>query len=268
MDRASSMNWSLVPQSQLARFEDSFIAVQRFIEAASHMHDLRQALRALESAEPTENTTVAAHLRVYAAVASGRTYGSNARPDLATFTEMSSENIALTARLKAIRSKYAAPSKNSMAVTLPVLDLQKELDATITIQRLSAITVDTPMPQPFVIEFAAMLGRLIERFTSTLQPMKHDVRAELAPPQVAAAFDDRLAGLELKCRDGPAACRTYLQRHIKAVLGPPARIAVGRSHWAPVYRGFVTVAAIPPLTPEPIRHPHSQVSALASSRRT
>jgi hypothetical protein len=163
-------------------------AVRTFIAAASHMHDLRQALGALESADAIEDTTVAGHLRVYAVVAYGRTYDSRARADLATFIEMSPEDVALTARLKTTRNKFAAHSENSMTVTTPILDLQKELNGSINIVQVSGITVGTPMPYPFVAEFAAMLRRLIDQLQAALQPLKDMVRAELTPEEVAAVF--------------------------------------------------------------------------------
>lgn len=165
-------------------------AVRTFIAAASHMHDLRQALGALESADAIDDTTVAGHLRVYAVVAYGRTYGSNARADLATFIEMSPEDAALTARLKTTRNKFAAHSENSMTVTTPILDLQKELDETITIVQVSGITVGTPMPHPFVADFVEMLRRLIDQLQAALQPLKDVVRAELTPEQVAEVFNN------------------------------------------------------------------------------
>ena len=165
-------------------------AVRTFIKAASHMHDLRQALGALESAEASRDTSVAGQLRVYAVVAYGRTYDSRARPDLATFVELSLEDVALTARLKVIRNKYAAHSENGMTITNPLLDLQRELDGSITVQEVRGITVETPMPTPFVAEFADMLRGLIEQLTAALQPLKAAVREELTPEQVAAVFAD------------------------------------------------------------------------------
>jgi len=164
--------------------------VRVFINAASHMHDLRQALGALESADGTDDTSVAGQLRVYAVVAYGRTFGSNSRPDLATFVELSEADTELTARLKVIRNRYAAHSENGMTITNPLLDLQRELDGSITIQQVSGITVDSPMPHSFVAEFADMLPRVIDQLTITLQLLKDAVRAELTDEQVADVFDD------------------------------------------------------------------------------
>lgn len=163
-------------------------AVRMFIAAASHMHALRQALGALESADTIDDTTVAGHLRVYAIVDYGRTYGSNARADLATFIKMSPEDVALTARLKTIRNKFAAHSENSMTVTTPILDSQKELDGNIRIVQVSGITVGTPIPHPCVGEFANMLRRLIDQLQAALQPLKDVVRENLTPDQVAEVF--------------------------------------------------------------------------------
>lgn len=165
-------------------------AVRTFIEAASHMHDLRQALGALESADSIEDTTVAGHLRVNAVVAYGRTFGSNSRPDLITFVELAAADTELTARLKVIRNRYAAHSENGMTITNPLLDLQKELDGSITIQQVSGITVDSPMPHSFVVEFAEMLRRVIDQLQAALQPLKDVVRAELTNEQIATVFDD------------------------------------------------------------------------------
>ena len=164
-------------------------AVRVFISAASHMHDLRQALGALESADATDDTNIAGQLRVYAVVAYGRTFGSNSRPDLSSFVKLSAADTELTARLKVIRNRYAAHSENGMTITNPLLDLQKELDGSITIQQVSGITVDSPMPHSFVAEFAEMLRRFINQLTAALQLLKDDVRAELTTEQVANVFD-------------------------------------------------------------------------------
>jgi len=163
-------------------------AVRTFINAASHMHDIRQALGALESAQASTDTNVTGQLRLYAVVAYGRTYGSRARPDLATFIDLSPDDAATTARLKIIRNKHGAHSENSMAVTTPVLDLQQELDGSITIKQVSGITVETPMPASFVAEFTDMLHRLIEQLTAALQPLKTAIVEELTSEQVRAVF--------------------------------------------------------------------------------
>lgn len=165
-------------------------AVRVFINAASHMHDLKQALGALESADAVDDASISGHLRVYAVVAYGRTYGSNSRPDLANFVELSAADVHLTARLKVIRNRYAAHSENGMTVTHPLLDLQREPDGSITIQQVSGITVDSPMPHSFVAEFADMLRRIVDQLTAVLQPLKDAVRAELAAEQIASVFDD------------------------------------------------------------------------------
>jgi hypothetical protein len=165
-------------------------AVRAFINAASHMHDLRQALGALEAADASTDTSVAGHLRVYAVVAYGRTYGSRARPDLGAFLELSDEDAALTRRLKITRNKYAAHSENGMTITTPLLDLQRELDGRITIQQVTGVTVDAPMPAPFIAGFAGMLHRLIEQLTAALQPLKRSIQEELTPDQVSEAFKD------------------------------------------------------------------------------
>jgi len=165
-------------------------AVRTFIEAASHMHDLRQALGALESAEELKKGSVSSWLRIYAVVAYGRTYGSHARPDLAAFVELSPSDVALTARLRVTRNKYAAHSENAMTVTKPILDLQQTLDGDITIKQVSGITLDSPMPISFVAEFTEMLWSLVERLTAALQPMKDAVRRELTREEVANVFDN------------------------------------------------------------------------------
>lgn len=164
-------------------------AVRVFINAASHMHDLRQALSALESADGTNDDIIARQLRVYAVVAYGRTYGSRSRPDLATFIELSEADTERTAQLKAVRNRYAAHSENGMTITNPVLDLQKELDGFITVQQVSGITIDSPMPHSFVAGFAEMLRRVIVQLTTALQPLKDAVRADLTAEQIAAVFE-------------------------------------------------------------------------------
>jgi len=165
-------------------------AVRTFINAASHMHDLRQALGALESAQASTDTNVVGKLRLYAVVAHGRTYGSHARPDLAKFIVLSPGDAATTARLKVVRNKHGAHSENSMAVTTPVLDLQREVDGSITIKQVSGITVEAPMPASFVSEFTSMLHRLIEQLTAALQPLKNAIRVELTSKQLRAVFDN------------------------------------------------------------------------------
>lgn len=163
-------------------------AVRRFISAASHVHDLRQALVALTSASSAEDHSVARQLRTYAVVAYGRTYGSNIRPDLSALIDMSTADLALTARLKAVRNKYAAHSENGMTVTSPILDLQKELDETITVQEVHDITVDSPVPLTFINDFELMLHRLVDQLTAALQLLKDDIRSQLTSEQVTEAF--------------------------------------------------------------------------------
>lgn len=163
-------------------------AVRTFINAASHMRDLRQALETLEAA--SVNASVANHLQVYAVVAYGRTFGSNARPDLSTFVSLSPQDVSLTAQLKTIRNKYAAHSENSMCTTTPVLELHKQVDGTIEIVEVFGITVDSSIPQSFIIEFAEMLPRLIEQLTSALQPLKDAIRDELTQQTRSVAFDN------------------------------------------------------------------------------
>ncbi|TFC06538.1 hypothetical protein [Cryobacterium sp. MDB2-33-2] len=165
-------------------------AVRTLIKAASHMHDLRQARGALESADATDDASVAAQLRVYAVVAYGRTFGSNARPDLATFVELSPRDSELTARLKVVRNKYGAHSENDMTTTTPLLDLQKEVGGNISILQVTGITVDSPMPHSFVTEFAEMLSHIIEQLTAALQPLKSAVREDLTREEITAVFDD------------------------------------------------------------------------------
>ena len=145
---------------------------------------------ALESADATDDASVAAQLRVYAVVAYGRTFGSNARPDLATFVELSPQDSELTARLKVVRNKYGAHSENDMTTTTPLLDLQKEVGGNISIQQVTGITVDSPMPHSFVTEFAEMLSHIIEQLTAALQPLKSAVRENLTREEVTAVFDD------------------------------------------------------------------------------
>jgi hypothetical protein len=165
-------------------------AVRIFITAASHMHDLREALTALESAESVGDDSIARQLRVYAIIAYGRTYGSRARADLTTIVEFSSEDAELTARLKVVRNKYGAHSENGMTTTTPILDLQRELDGSISIQQVTGITVDAPIPNFIFEQLAQMLRRLIDQLTAALQPLKDDVREELTPEQIARVFAD------------------------------------------------------------------------------
>jgi hypothetical protein len=161
-------------------------AVRTFISAASHMHDLRQAHGALEAAEASKDSALAHQLRAYAVVA----FGSQARPDLGSFVQLSDRDADLTARLKIIRNKYGAHSENSMTVTTPLLDLQRELDGGITLKQVTAVTVDSPMPASFIALFADMLNRLIEQLTAALQPLKQSIQAELRPAQIADAFSE------------------------------------------------------------------------------
>lgn len=162
--------------------------VRRFIEAASHMHDLRQARKALESAEASEESNVATQLRTFAVIAYCRTYDSRARADLRTIIDLSEEHRDLSERLKTIRNRYGAHSENSMTVTIPVLDLQRQLDGSISIEQVSAFTIETPMPAGFVTEFESMLDHLIEQLTDALPPLQEAVRAELSVRDVNEVF--------------------------------------------------------------------------------
>jgi hypothetical protein len=160
--------------------------VRRFIAAASHMHDLREAKQAIQSAALAEDSKVARYLRIYAVVAYGRTYGSRARPDLSTYVAMSDADAALTARLKVLRNKAAAHSENDMTVTFPVMDLERADEATVTVERILAVTLGSPIPAPFVIAFGEMLDRLIEQLTDALEPMKAMIAAELTQEQLVS----------------------------------------------------------------------------------
>jgi hypothetical protein len=150
------------------------------------MRDLREAKQAIESAALAEESKVARLLRTYAVVAYGRTYGSRARPDPSTYVVMPDADAALTARLKVLRNKAAAHSENDMTVTYPVMDIERADEATVTVERILAITLGSPIPAPFVIAFDEMLDRLIEQLTVALEPMKAVIAAELTQEQLVA----------------------------------------------------------------------------------
>lgn len=165
-------------------------AVRKFIDAASHMRDLRDALGALEAAEAASDQTVAKKLRVYAVVAYGRTYGSHARSDLAKFVDLSPDDASLTVRLNTTRNKFAAHSENSMTVTHAMLDLQRHPDGTTTVEQVRGMTMSTAMPLEFLAEFAAMLERLIEQLTTSLRTMQAFVSRSLTDAQITEAFEN------------------------------------------------------------------------------
>jgi hypothetical protein len=77
-----------------------------------------------------------------------------------------------------------------MTVTSPLLDLQRELDDTIEVQKVSGVTVDSPMPHTFIVDFTDLLRRLTDLLTAALQPLKASVIDELTPEQVTLAFAD------------------------------------------------------------------------------
>lgn len=164
--------------------------VRVFIAAASHMHDLRQASDALASAAASDNATTAMQLRTFAVLAYCRTYASKARADLETFITLSPAQADLSARLKTIRNKYGAHSENNMTVTVPVLDLQRDLDGTIRVEQVSGITAETPMPAEFIAEFESMLSELINQLTAALPPLQDAVRAGLTIDAVNEAFSN------------------------------------------------------------------------------
>ncbi|GAA4155984.1 hypothetical protein GCM10023068_39810 [Leifsonia shinshuensis] len=164
-------------------------AVEKFIEAASHMHDLRQAASALEKTHSTDDVDMIRFLRSYAVVTYSRTRGSNVRPDLDKFITFSEEDLELSSQLKTLRNKFAAHSENRMLTTTPVVDLRRQPDGTIAVDRVFALTVETPIPHEVIESFEVMLDRIIAQLTDALLPLKaaiaHEISQEVAEDMLA-----------------------------------------------------------------------------------
>lgn len=163
-------------------------AARDLIEAAGHMHELRQAAMALDKAEETEDGDVARLLRAQAVTLYGRTFHSNVRRALSEFVPLSKPDAALNERLRALRNRHVAHSENTMTATSPLLNLRRADDGSIVIEGVPSITMESPMPHSFTTEFRALLGRLIELLASALEPLKEAVKAEVTPAQAAELF--------------------------------------------------------------------------------
>ncbi|MBO1741651.1 hypothetical protein [Leifsonia sp. TF02-11] len=178
--RTELLEWVRATLGQVQSMAPRSPAVEKFIEAASHMHDLRQAAKALEKANSAKGTDIARFLRSYAVVTYSRTRGSNVRPDLDKFIALGADDIALSAQLKTLRNKFVAHSENRMLTTTPIVDLRRQPDGAIAVDEVFGITVETPIPHEVIRNFEAMLERLIAKLTHALTPLKAEVTAEIS----------------------------------------------------------------------------------------
>lgn len=163
-------------------------AVRNYIAAASHMHDLRRAISALEAADGIDDTTIQGHLHVQAVSLYGRTWGSNARGDLTNYIALSDADAELTESIRVLRNRFAVHSENSMTITVPLFDLDRRPDGTVALSKVRSVTFEHPLPHEFVERVRAMLERLIDQLTEALEAMKRPVYAEATPQALAALF--------------------------------------------------------------------------------
>lgn len=163
-------------------------AVRRYIAAASHMHDLRRATSALEAADSTDDTSAQEHLRVQAVSIYGRTWGSNARGDLAEYIELSAADADLTETVRILRNRFAVHSENSMTTTVPLFDLHRQADDQVVLSAVRSVTFEHSLPHDFVEKMRAMLARLAEQLTEALETLKRPIIGEATPEMLAALF--------------------------------------------------------------------------------
>ncbi|QIZ99428.1 hypothetical protein [Leifsonia sp. PS1209] len=163
-------------------------AVRTYIAAASHMHDLRRALSALECAAVLEDNTAKGHLRAQAVSVYGRTWNSNARPDLADIIEFSEADVELTESIRILRNRFTVHSENSMTTTVPLFDLERQPDGAVSLEEVRSATFEHPLPEAFVEGLHQMLERLAEQLTARLKELKQPIVDEVTPEMLSELF--------------------------------------------------------------------------------
>lgn len=163
-------------------------AVRAYIAAASHMHDLRQALSALECAEAVQDDAAKGHLRAQAVNIYGRTWFSKVRPDLANIISLSEEDGELTESIRILRNRFSVHSENSMTTTVPLFDLERQADGSVTLEKVRSATFEHPLPDAFVVRLRQMLHRLVDQLTSRLEELKRPIFDEATPEKLDELF--------------------------------------------------------------------------------
>lgn len=163
-------------------------AVRTYIAAASHMHDVRRALSALDGAAAVEDDTAKGQLRAQAVSVYGRTWISNVRPDLADVIEFSETNVELTESIRVLRNRFTVHSENSMATTVPLFDLERQPDGSVSLREIRSATLEHPLPEAFVNRLHHMLERLAEQLTARLAELKQPILDEATAEMLSELF--------------------------------------------------------------------------------
>lgn len=163
-------------------------AVRIYIAAASHMHDLRRALSALECAAAVEDNTAKGHLRAQAVSVYGRTWYSKVRPDLADVIDFSEADAELTESIRILRNRFTVHSENSMTTTVPLFDLERHPDGSVSLEVVRSATFEHPLPDNFVERLYHMLERLTEQLTARLNELKQPILEEATPETLSELF--------------------------------------------------------------------------------
>lgn len=163
-------------------------AVRQYIAAASHMHDLRQALQSIEAAAGAEDVDIQRHLRAQAVNIYGRTWGSNVRNNLTEYVEFSQEDTELTNSIRILRNRFAGHSENTMTITVPLLDLERRSDGSVELVKIRSMTFEHPPPHEIVERLRKMLEGLIGQLTEALEVLKRPIFEEATPDLLATLF--------------------------------------------------------------------------------
>ena len=163
-------------------------AVRKYVAAASHMHDLRQALMAIEAAAATDDVDIQRHLRAQAVNIYGRTWGSKVRDDLTSYVEFSKADTELTDSMRILRNRFAGHSENTMTVTVPLFDLERQSDGSVELVKIRSMTFEQPLPHDLVDRLRQMIEDLIDQLTEALQMLKRPIFEEATPEMLESLF--------------------------------------------------------------------------------
>ncbi|GHD78326.1 hypothetical protein CLV85_1249 [Salinibacterium amurskyense] len=163
-------------------------AVQKYIAASSHMHDLRQSLSAIDAAAGADKADTQRHLIVQAVSIYGRTWGSKVRGDLADYVQFSPDDSELTESIRILRNRFAVHSENTMTVTVPLFDLERLSDGSVELVKIRSMTFEQPLPRDFVERVREMIDSLIGRLTEALEVLKRQIFEEATDAMLAALF--------------------------------------------------------------------------------
>ena len=161
---------------------------RRFIEASGHVHELQQALKALDLADATEDVDAQRFLRAHAVTLYGRTFGSNVRRGLSSFITISEADSVTHGSLRMLRNKNVAHSENFMTVTTPAVDLVRAPTGDIEVDVVWSLTRESGMPAPFADKFRELLIRSLTLLREALAPFRDEVRNALTIADRAELF--------------------------------------------------------------------------------